>query len=148
MIEKSPLKTAAASPPNNLSPVSKVAAVISSKCPACRKGDIFTGTLYGLNVQRTLEHCSVCGQRYEIEPGYFYAAMYVSYAMNMAEMITTGFLTYILSGGRIDFDFLWVYVGTIVAVSVILSPFNYRYSRVLLLHYLSPKIKYKGQPIK
>ncbi len=123
--------------------MTKFSAVIHSKCPACRQGDIFSGTLYGFNVQRTLESCSHCGQRYEIEPGYFYAAMYVSYAMNMAEMITTGFLTYLLSGGRIDFDYLWVYVGAIVAVSVILSPFNYRYSRVLLLHYLSPKIKYR-----
>lgn len=125
--------------------VSKISAVIHSKCPACRKGDIFTGTLYGFNVQHTHESCDNCGQRYEIEPGYFYAAMYVSYAMNMAEMITTGFLTYLFSGGRIDFDYLWVYVATIVGVSVILSPFNYRYSRVLLLHYLSPKIRYKGE---
>jgi hypothetical protein len=98
--------------------------------------------MYGFNIQHTHANCPHCNQRFEIEPGYFYAAMYVSYAMNMVEMITTGFLTYYLVGGKLGFDSLWLYVGSIFLVSVILSPFNYRYSRIILLHWLSPKIKY------
>ena len=117
-------------------------ALIHGKCPSCRRGAIFTGSLYGLNIQRTNYNCSHCNQRFEIEPGYFYAAMYVSYAMNMAEMISMGFATYFLSGGRLDFGAIYIYVGVIFAGSLLLSPFNYRYSRIILLHWLSPKIKY------
>ncbi|MES2651725.1 MAG: DUF983 domain-containing protein [Bacteroidota bacterium] len=121
---------------------SKWYALINGKCPTCRRGAIFSGSLYGFNIQRTNHSCSHCNQRFEIEPGYFYAAMYVSYAMNMAEMISMGFATYYLSGGRLDFGAIWIYVSVIFIGSLLLSPFNYRYSRIILLHWLSPKIKY------
>lgn len=62
--------------------------------------------------------------------------------MNMAEMISMGFITYFLSGGRLDFGAIWLYVLVIFGGSLVLSPFNYRYSRIILLHWLSPKIKY------
>jgi len=123
---------------------SKLYAIVNGKCPQCRRGAIFSGSLYGFNVQRTNYNCRHCKQRFEIEPGYFYAAMYVSYAMNMIEMITMGFVTYYLSGGRLDFDSLWLYVSVIFLGSLFLSPFNYRYSRIILLHWLSPKIKYNA----
>jgi len=117
-------------------------AILHGKCPQCRRGAIFSGSIYGFNIQRTNYSCEHCGQRFEIEPGYFYAAMYVSYAMNMAEMISMGFATYYASGGRLDFDSVWIYVSVIFFGSLLLSPLNYRYSRIILLHWLSPKIKY------
>jgi len=120
-------------------------AVVKGKCPQCRRGNVFTGSMYGFNIQRTNHSCSHCNQRFEIEPGYFYAAMYVSYAMNMIEMITMGFATYYFSGGRLDFDSLWLYVGIIFIGSLLLSPLNYRYSRIILLHWLSPKIRYNAR---
>jgi uncharacterized protein (DUF983 family) len=73
---------------------SKFSALVKGKCPQCRRGNIFTGSLYGFNVQRTNTVCPHCAQRFEIEPGYFYAAMYVSYAMNCAEMISLGVATW------------------------------------------------------
>jgi len=123
---------------------SKLSAIVNAKCPQCRRGDIFTGTLYGFNIQRTNEHCPHCSQRYEIEPGYFYAAMYVSYAMNVIELLSLGILTYILSGGYLEFDSFWLYISVIFSGCFLLAPFNYRYSRVILLHWLSPKLRYKA----
>jgi uncharacterized protein (DUF983 family) len=123
---------------------SKLSAIVNAKCPQCRRGDIFTGTLYGLNFQRTNENCPHCSQRYEIEPGYFYAAMYVSYAMNVIEMLSLGILTYILSGGYLEFESFWLYISVIFSGCFLLAPFNYRYSRVILLHWLSPKLRYKA----
>ncbi|RAJ29784.1 DUF983 domain-containing protein [Pedobacter cryoconitis] len=122
----------------------KLYALVNGKCPHCRRGDIFTGTLYGFDLQRTNDICSHCGQRYEIEPGYFYASMYVSYAMNVMEMIAVGIATYVFSGGNLEFDSLWMYVGVIFSGCLVLAPFNYRYSRVILLHWLSPKISYNA----
>lgn len=123
---------------------SKLFALVHGKCPQCRRGDIFTGSLYGWNIQRTNIVCPKCEKRFEIEPGYFYAAMYVSYAMNCSEMISLGIATYILSGGYLEFDSFWLYCGVIFTGCLLLAPFNYRYSRVILLHWLSPKIKYNA----
>ncbi|WP_410219820.1 DUF983 domain-containing protein [Pedobacter sp.] len=123
----------------------KSLAFIKGKCPQCRRGDVFTGPMYGFALQKTNEFCSNCNQRFEIEPGYFYAAMYVSYAMNMAEMLIAGIVTYYLLDGNLAWETLWTYVISILLVSIVLSPFNYRYSRIILLHWLSPKIKYKPE---
>ncbi|RNL55056.1 DUF983 domain-containing protein [Pedobacter jejuensis] len=121
---------------------SKLYAIVHAKCPHCRRGDVFTGTMYGFNIQHTKEICSRCGQRIEIEPGYFYAAMYVSYAMNVIEMLVVSFIIYLLVGALEDNTF-WTYLIVIFAGCFIMSPFNYRYSRIILLHVLSPNIKYK-----
>ncbi len=120
---------------------SKFYALVHGKCPHCRRGDIFTGNMYGFKAQHTREICSHCAQRFEIEPGYFYAAMYVSYAMNVAEMVTVSMITYFVFGPLQD-DTFWTYMITIFSGCFILYPFNYRYSRIILLHLLSPKIKY------
>ena len=119
--------------------VSKVAAFINAKCPKCRKGDIFTGSMYGFGFQHTNEFCPHCGVRFEVEPGYFYAAMYVSYAMNVAEMIGLGLLTSIITGGS---ESAGLYIIVLLLGVVLFAPFNYRYSRVILLHWMSPKLKY------
>ena len=121
---------------------SKLYAIVHCKCPHCRRGDIFTGSMYGWNIQHTKEICGHCAQRIEIEPGYFYAAMYVSYAMNVIEMLFASFLTYLIFGPLTD-DTFWHYLIVIFAGCFILYPFNYRYSRIILLHVLSPNIKYK-----
>lgn len=118
---------------------SKTTAFIKAKCPRCRKGNIFSGTMYGFSVQRTNEFCPHCGVRFEVEPGYFYAAMYISYAMNVAEMVAIGILTYLISGGS---ESAGLYIIVLLLGILVLAPFNFRYSRVILLHWMSPKLKY------
>ena len=86
--------------------------------------------------------CPCCGFKFEIEPGYFYAAMYVSYLLNVGEIISTAVITFNVSGGS---DNPWLYIGVILTVIFLLAPFNYRYSRVILLHWLSPKVKYNPE---
>ena len=122
--------------------VSQWTAIVNSKCPRCRIGNLFNGPTYGLKGQKMNDLCPHCGLRFEREVGYFYVAMFVSYAMNCAEMISLGVATYILSGGNLEFESLWLYLTVIFSGCLILAPFNYRYSRVILLHWLSPKLKY------
>lgn len=84
--------------------------------------------------------CPRCNLVFEIEPGYFYAAMYVSYAMNVAELVTLALGTYIITG---NMDSPWLYLIVILSGCLLLAPFNYRYSRILMLYWLSPKIHYQ-----
>ncbi|WP_379025758.1 DUF983 domain-containing protein [Parapedobacter deserti] len=82
--------------------------------------------------------CPYCGFRFEIEPGYFYAAMYVSYVLSVGQVLAAGLLTYQISKSESP----WVYLGVLMATILIFAPFNFRYSRLILLHYLTPKVKY------
>ncbi|XOV95090.1 MAG: DUF983 domain-containing protein [Bacteroidota bacterium] len=76
------------------------------------------------------ETCSNCGLKYELEPGFFYGAMYVSYTISVAIFITTVFVLYWVAGD----PSLTTYILTITGVSLLLYPINLRYSRVLFLH--------------
>lgn len=119
--------------------VSQINAVINSKCPRCRKGDMFVNSMYGFKAQKMHVNCQHCGLKYERELGYFYVAMFVSYALNVAQMITAGILTYLITGNT---ENPWLYMATIFPIVLILAPFNFRYSRVLLLHYMTPGLNY------
>lgn len=117
---------------------SRFNALLHAKCPKCREGNMFQGAAYGLKKQRMNEHCPHCGFKFEIEPGYFYAAMYVSYAFSVAQVLVCALITAFLT----ESESPWVYLGVLIVAIVLFAPFNYRYSRLVLLHYLSPKIKY------
>lgn len=120
-------------------PLTALQGIVQCKCPRCRRGDIYSTPTYSFGGQKMHERCSHCGLTYEREPGYWYVAMFVSYALNVAEMVTFAVGTHILTGSNSP----WVYVGVLMAVVFLLSPFNYRYSRVLLLYWLTPGLNYE-----
>lgn len=80
------------------------------------------------------EFCPTCGLRFEIEPGFFWGAMYVSYALTTGIMLVT---CGILLLGFNDPDF-WVYVVSITGIVLVTLPWIFRYSRVLMLYLFSP----------
>lgn len=85
-----------------------------------------------------LTRCLHCGLVNEKEPGYFYAAMYVGYAFIVAELVTSGVALSILTRS----DNPWLYIVVMLSLVTIMSPFNYRYSRMLLLYFLTPGLRY------
>ncbi|MGJ1195508.1 DUF983 domain-containing protein [Sphingobacterium spiritivorum] len=117
---------------------SKFSALTHSKCPRCRVGKVFEGKAYGFRRQKMNEFCPVCGVKFEVEPGYFYAAMYVSYAFSVAQIVSLAVATYIITRSESP----WLYLGVLFFTTLIFAPFNFRYSRLVLLHYMTPKISY------
>lgn len=88
-------------------------------------------------------HCPACGLTYEIEPGFFWGAMYISYALTVGISVVTALLIYTLTfSGN-----MWLYIGLIVSVLFILSPYNFRLSRAIMLYVFSP-IKYNPEVLK
>lgn len=124
-----------------MSQTPKAWAMLHGRCPRCRRGKMFKGSIYSFGGNSMLESCPRCGLHFEIEPGYFYAAMYVSYAFNVAEAVTLACATYILTG---NMESPWLYLGIILGGCFLFAPFNYRYSRIILLYWLSPKIHYQS----
>jgi len=114
---------------------------IHAKCPRCRVGRVFNGPTYGLKIQKMNEFCPHCNLKFEREPGYFYVAMFVSYAMNVAEMISVSVAAYVL-GLSLTYENLWYFVAILFGTTLLFSPFNYRYSRIILLYWLSPGLHY------
>jgi uncharacterized protein (DUF983 family) len=114
----------------------------NAKCPRCRVGNTFTGSTYGFKIQKMNEHCPHCGLKFEREPGYFYVSMFVSYAMNVAEMVTAGVAAYIF-GLKLEYENLWYFIAVLFVTTLLFSPFNYRYSRMVLVYWLSPGLHYE-----
>ncbi len=73
--------------------------------------------------------CPTCELRFEVEPGFFFGAMYISYVFSVALVAAIGLVLYWLG----DPD-LWTYI-LIVSVGLLLFyPAMFRYSRILFLH--------------
>ena len=87
-------------------------AFVHAKCPRCRRGNIFSTTMYGLKSQAMNKTCPHCGLIFEREPGYFYVSMLISYAMFVAEMVTLAVAIKILTGSSNP----WLYVGIILSI--------------------------------
>lgn len=115
-------------------------AMLHAKCPRCRRGNMFDGGMYSFGSNRINLNCPHCRMIFEIEPGYFYAAMYVSYALNIMEVGAFCVITYLVTGNT---DSPWLYTTSIIAGCLLLAPVNFRYSRVILLYWLSPKVHYQ-----
>ncbi len=107
-------------------------AILNHKCPRCYEGDIFEHSLSEnpLKFTETHEHCPHCHLRYEREPGFFYGAMYVSYALTMAILLGSAFILYYFFGDPST----GVYIVTVIAAVILLMPVVFRYSRTLYLH--------------
>ncbi len=101
-------------------------------CPNCSKGKIFEqkGLLYKMRMPKMYENCTVCGYKFEKEPGYFYGAMYVSYMLTVAQAVGLYFiLAHIFQVGDNFQIFLMIAIAMIG-----LSFFNMRISRTIWIH--------------
>lgn len=117
---------------------------LHARCPKCREGAMFANKMYSFSGQKMHKKCPACDFTFEIEPGYFYVAMFVSYAFNVAQMVTLSIATYVLTSSWNP----WLYIAIILSTAVALSPVNFRYSRVILLYWLTPGLRYDPNRIK
>lgn len=76
------------------------------------------------------EKCSVCAQKYWPEPGFYYGAMYVSYALTIALSVSVFVAMIVLW----HFDVLW-YLGLNAALILLLFPLIFRYSRAIWFNF-------------
>lgn len=82
------------------------------------------------------QQCSVCGQPFEPEPGYYFGAMYVSYAINVAIMVAVWVATLVLFED--EFNVWWLVAWTIVT-GLALTPLTFRMARLIWINFF---IKY------
>jgi uncharacterized protein (DUF983 family) len=100
------------------------------KCPRCGKGKLFSNpnpyhfkTLFDMP-----RYCEHCGLDLENEPGYYFGAMYVSYAMTVGMIILNELWMFPLWGWN-----LFPQLGINSLMIIGLFPLIMRYSRALYL---------------
>jgi len=71
--------------------------------------------------------------------------MFVSYGMIVAELVAACVATYVLADGT---ENPWIYLGVALLIGIGLSPFNFRYSRLILLHWLTPGLSYQPEMVR
>ena len=106
----------------------KLYSVLNGKCPHCHEGDFFLSHPYDLKkMGDTYDNCPVCSVTYNPEPGFYFGAMYISYALGTAMMVTVWVVLIILS---IEVELLHKIIG-ISIVWLLLSPLIHSLSKII-----------------
>jgi uncharacterized protein (DUF983 family) len=80
--------------------------ILQQRCPRCRSGKIFRGSIYR-GFPRMFERCEVCDLKFERESGYFLGAMYISYGLGIAMIAIFAALLWSVTSWSIVKDIAW-----------------------------------------
>lgn len=113
--------------------------LLTMRCPRCRRGDMFLNKnpykKFGLNYMLDMHsHCPVCGQKYELELGFWYGTGYVSYGLTVGMSIFTFLLWWLTIGISVDDARLTYYLIFNGILVIVLQPWLMRLSRVLFIN--------------
>lgn len=117
---------------------SLIYSILAAKCPRCREGNMFLkGTLYTKRFAEMNPRCPCCGQPFEPEPGYYFGAMFVSYAITTAIFLVALFFLNLLVE---EITMLMVFI-TVVGIVIGLLPIIFRLSRSIWINIF---VRYEG----
>ncbi len=111
--------------------------ILAARCPRCREGELFTSGTYTTKFADMHTECPCCGQQYEPEPGFYYGAMYVSFAFNVAIFLVSLFIL----SQFVEEVTMAMMIGVVLAVVVGLLPVIFRLSRILWIYMF---VRYEG----
>lgn len=124
----------------------KLYSIFTMTCPKCQESKLFEHpNPYNLNkIFNMPERCVKCGQKIEMEPGFFYGSMYVSYGLSIAFLVSVWVAMYVLYPNFSTTEYL------IIAVSIlfILTPYFFRLARSIWINFFvhyDPKAVEKWQ---
>lgn len=117
----------------------KMYSIVNRKCPHCHEGEFFMSrNPYDLSKAGEIyEKCEVCHRKLMIEPGFYYGAMYVAYALAVATYVSVYVATIVLYPQAST----WTYIGLIIATLILGGPFLFMLSKIIWGNFF---IKYKG----
>src|SRR5574337_1188860 len=105
--------------------------VLKSKCPRCNLDDLYyDNNPYHLSQLGKMKRaCERCGQKFTPETGFYYGAMYVSYALSITLMFIPAAILYF--GFNATFQ---VMLFTILGIYALGFPLIFRLSRNIWLN--------------
>ena len=110
---------------------SKLYSILTGTCPKCQNESMYLdkNPLHFNKILKMHENCSHCGLKYQIEPSFFYGAMYVSYGLNVAVGIAAFIIAFVIFGSSLKVAFI-----AIIATLILLFPFILRLSRNIYIN--------------
>jgi uncharacterized protein (DUF983 family) len=103
-----------------------------NKCPKCHKSDVFVSkNPFNLkHFTEMNESCSCCDEKYEKEPGGYYGAMYVSYALMVGWFV----ICWVIDSFFLHTETI-VFLAFVISSIVLYMPLTFRISRLLWLNF-------------
>ncbi len=100
-------------------------------CPKCKSQKIFNyrGNLLLFKIPKMDTSCKKCNFLFEKESGFFFGAMFVSYALIVAEAVAL----FIILNVFFSLGFIKTFIGIIILVTLA-GTINYRLSRVIWIY--------------
>jgi hypothetical protein len=124
--------------------------LFTMKCPRCRRGHMFSSN-NPWNLKKVFsmpQKCSVCGQPFELEVGFWYGTGYVSYLLSVLYLIGTFLAWWIIIGLSVDDNRFFGWMGFAVISLIILQPWLMRFSRSAYLYFfVKYNENYKTDPV-
>lgn len=117
-------------------------AVLTNRCPRCRKGRMFCNqSAYSRHFMKMNERCPTCNQRSEIEVGFYYGSGYVSYALTVALSVASFIAWWVFVGISIEDNRVlwWILFNAILLI--VLQPWLMRLARIIWLSFF---VKYNS----
>ena len=110
---------------------SKLNSILTGTCPRCQKESMYEDkNVFHFNkLLKMNEKCSHCGLKYQIEPSFFYGAMYVSYGLNVIIGIVAFIASFVFFKSTITQSLFAIFAALIV-----LFPFVMRLSRNIYIN--------------
>jgi uncharacterized protein (DUF983 family) len=119
----------------SISKGSKLYSILFNKCPKCHTGSFWASDNPFKNMffstENSCKTCENCSLDYELETGFWYGSMYVSYAISVAVMLLFWSLTTSLFSTITTFNEILIIVIAIILV----SPLNYHVSRLIWINF-------------
>jgi uncharacterized protein (DUF983 family) len=126
---------------SNIKPSSNILfSVLSNKCPNCRRGKLFTeSNPYNFKKMMDMpEHCSVCGQAFELETGFYFGTGYVSYGLSVAFIAGCFIIWFFTLGISIKDNSIFWWLGSTILLLLLIQPLLQRLSRSLWIAFFVP----------
>ncbi len=119
--------------------MSRIVSLLKEKCPNCEQGRVYEtkGNVFKLELPKMRKNCKVCNFYFEREPGYYWGAMYFSYALAIAQAIAVYFICAFIFEDPYDYRTVVI----ILVAMLLLSIVNLRYSRLLWMYTFTSKEK-------
>lgn len=120
----------------------KVYSILNNKCPNCSEGNFFkTNHPYNLKEFGMMnKRCGHCNEDFIREPGYYFGATYVSYALTVG----LGIGLYLLLGIALEMETL-PFLIIFSSLLIVLLPILYRVSRLIWINFFV-SFSEKGYP--
>jgi uncharacterized protein (DUF983 family) len=101
---------------------SKLNSILTGSCPKCQNESMYLdkNMLHLTKILKMNENCSHCGLKYQIEPSFFYGAMYVSYGLNVAIGIAAFIVSYVLFNASLKVTFISIIASLILSFPLVL----------------------------